>query len=234
MSPAEDARPNREQAARGGRGAASSFWPPKGRRHSRRDRGPLGGGHMPCESWEVTLPSDVSRRAKVTPNWGSPSGRRAGNPGPGRVSREQAEGRERAASRSRKKRAGALQGSGAAVWSTRMVPGDDSDESGDEQLRSMIRRRAGPGDRTRPTPGDGRGANDGGSRPGGGGPGSPAARQGRTGGAGVPALTAVERLRTATPILWGGSTRERGEREHVSPGFPTGRRAAMPARVRRQ
>lgn len=32
----------------------------------------------------VTSPSDVSRRAKVTANWGSPYGRRAGNPGPGR------------------------------------------------------------------------------------------------------------------------------------------------------
>ena len=101
MSPTEDARPNREQAARGGRGAASSFWPPKGRQRCRRDRGPPGGGHMPCESRKVTLPSDVSRRAKVTANWGSPSGRRVGNPGPGSVSREQAEGRERAVSRSR-------------------------------------------------------------------------------------------------------------------------------------
>ncbi len=31
VSPTKDARPNCEKTARGGRGAASSFWPPKGR-----------------------------------------------------------------------------------------------------------------------------------------------------------------------------------------------------------
>ncbi|QJX01113.1 hypothetical protein FTUN_8752 [Frigoriglobus tundricola] len=157
MSPTEDARPNREEAARGGRGAASSFWPPKGRRNCRRDRGPPGGGYMPCEFRKVTLPSDVSRRAKVTSNWGSPSGRRVGNPGPGRVSRGQAEGRERAASRSRGSERvcckAVARPSGPPGWCRETY----SDESGDERLRSMFAGRPGLVLQPRPTPGYGRG-----------------------------------------------------------------------------
>jgi hypothetical protein len=119
---------------------------------------------MPCESRKVTLPSDVIRWAKVTSNWGSPSGRRVGNPGPGTVSREQAEGWERAASRSR----GSERGRCKAVAEPSGPPGWCRETTATKAVTSICDRclpvGVGAGYQPRPIPWHGGGAENGGNR----------------------------------------------------------------------